>query len=243
MLLATADRSAGLFVWEAAHAREYLNLQGHKAAITGISWRDDSNVLASVSEDGNLRCRNAGWKGNQKPGGPRWRGVCVSFAHDGRLVGAGRDLVPKLWDAGGNPVKQFAGFPEEVLHAVFTHDGKRIVAADWSGQVRVYNVADGKEVGRLAPNPPTLAMLVEQTAAKAAAAKIVADQAAAALRTASKVFQDKSVQAKAAADAAAFAMQSTQQADVKQSAATKAAADLAVPIKRATDEFNAAQLR
>ncbi len=42
-------------MWEAATVREYLNLQGHKAAITRVSFRDDSNVLASASEDGNVK--------------------------------------------------------------------------------------------------------------------------------------------------------------------------------------------
>src|SRR5262249_30857403 len=39
VLLATGDRSSGLFVWEAFTAREYFTLKGHTSAITEISWR------------------------------------------------------------------------------------------------------------------------------------------------------------------------------------------------------------
>jgi len=55
ILLATADRSAGLFVWEADAGREYQNLTGHTGSITDVSWRSDSNLLASCSEDGSIR--------------------------------------------------------------------------------------------------------------------------------------------------------------------------------------------
>ena len=37
-----ADRSGGLFVWEADTAREYLNLRGHNGAVSDVSWRLDS---------------------------------------------------------------------------------------------------------------------------------------------------------------------------------------------------------
>ena len=30
----------------------FYDLRGHKDAITAIAWRDDSNVMASASEDG-----------------------------------------------------------------------------------------------------------------------------------------------------------------------------------------------
>ncbi len=55
VLLATADRSGGLFVWEADTVREYQNLQGHKGPVTDVAWRLDSNLLATASEDGTIK--------------------------------------------------------------------------------------------------------------------------------------------------------------------------------------------
>ena len=55
VLLATADRNGGMFVWEAETAREYQNLAGHKGGVTDVSWRIDSNVLATASEDGTIK--------------------------------------------------------------------------------------------------------------------------------------------------------------------------------------------
>jgi WD40 repeat protein len=44
VLLATADRSGGLLVWEAQTGREYLTLNGHTGAVNSVSWRIDGNV-------------------------------------------------------------------------------------------------------------------------------------------------------------------------------------------------------
>ena len=81
----------------------------------------------------------------------------VEFAKDGRLVTTGRDRVAKIWDQNGAMQKQFEPFDDLALRAVFTHDGARVVAGDWRGEVRVWTIADGKRLGSLTSNPPTIA--------------------------------------------------------------------------------------
>ena len=49
VLLATADRSGGLFVWEAATAREYLSLRGHNGAVFELAFHPRGHILASAS--------------------------------------------------------------------------------------------------------------------------------------------------------------------------------------------------
>ena len=153
VLLATGDRSNGLFVWEADTAREYLDLRDHTAAITDLAWRADSNLLASASLDGRI-CL---WEMNEGKRVKRWDahagGVhAVAFARDGRIASAGRDHKVKIWDANGKQLHDLAGFQEPALKVAFSHDGKRLVAGDWSGTVRVWNTEDGKEVAQLATN-------------------------------------------------------------------------------------------
>ena len=65
----------------------------------------------------------------------------IAYTHDGRLVTAGQDRTAKLWDPGLKPLKTFPAFAEPALCVTFTHDGQRVVAGDWSGQVKMWEAA------------------------------------------------------------------------------------------------------
>src|SRR5262249_13937503 len=150
VLLASGDRNGGVFVWEAFTAREYHTLKGHTAAITEISWRSDSNVVGSASEVGTLRLFEQengnhvrGW--GSTPGGV----LSMRYSKDGRIVSAGRDRLTKLWDGNGGAQRNFEAFPDLATKALFTHEDKQVIGADWTGQIAVWNVADGKKLGSL----------------------------------------------------------------------------------------------
>jgi hypothetical protein len=198
VLLATGDRNGGLFVWEAHTAREFFSLRGHTAAITDLSWRPDSNVLASASEDTTIRL----WEmenGNPiKAWGAHGGGVAaVKFARDGRLVSCGRDRLARIWDQNGGQQRAFEAFPDLALRVAFSHDAARVIGGDWSGQIRVWAAADGKQVGTLSPNPIPLA---EQLAA---ATKELAERQAKYDQLAAAYAQSQAASQKAAADLAA----------------------------------------
>ena len=162
VLLVTGDRNGGVHVWESATAQPYSELRAHQQAVTDIAWRDDSNLIATSSEDGQImlwepenssRVRN--WAAH--PGGVQ----SVRFGHDGRLVSAGRDRLVKLWDANGGQQKAFEALADLAMTAVISDGMTRVVAGDFSGEVRVWNVADGKTVGLLSANPPRLTTRLE----------------------------------------------------------------------------------
>ncbi len=220
VLLTTGDRAGGLFVWEAFTAREYFTLRGHTAAITEISWRSDGNVCASASEDTTVRL----WEMENGAAIKTWNahggGVeSVRYARDGRIATAGRDKLVKLWDGGGNPVRSFDPLPDVALRTAFTWDDGRVIAGDWTGQATTWTAADGKAVGAMTPNPPTLAERLDaaqkdvaakqaardQTASAASASATASQQAAAALAAAQKAAADATANAKTTADAAAAA--------------------------------------
>lgn len=216
VLLATGDRNGGLFVWEAHTAREYFSLRGHTGFITEVSWRDDSNVLASASEDTTIKLWEMENGGMIRNWGAHGAGaLSVRFSHDNRLVSTGRDRVTKLWDGNGAQQRVFEAFPDLGLRTTITHDNSRVVAADWTGLVKVWLAADGKPAGTLTANPPTTAEQLEvavkeliATAAKrdqlqpvAKASKDALDKANAELAAAQKTMADGAALIKAATDA------------------------------------------
>ena len=152
--LATADRNGGIQVWEGPTGKEYNTLPGHKASVTGLAFM--TGVLASSSEDGRISLWDVkeakeirGWAAHA--GGVAW----VDFTPDGRLVSCGRDKLAKVWDQNGKElVKTDPPFADIALRAALSNE--RIVAGDWTGVIRV-SAIDGKRIGDLSANPPTLA--------------------------------------------------------------------------------------
>jgi hypothetical protein len=261
VLLATGDRNGGLFVWEAFTAREYFTLRGHTAAITEISWRPDSNVVASGSEDTTIRLYEME-NGNQIRGwGAHAGGVqSVRFGGDGRIVSAGRDRVARLWDGNGGAQRAFEAFPDVALRSTFSHDSARIIAADWTGQIVVWNATDGKRIGTLTANPPSVAeqlALAQKTlaerqkasdtlaatakASQAALAKVTADLAATQKvatdsPVALKAAEQKLTRAKSAVSTAQTAVRMAQSEVKAKETLSKALAEAAAKVKAEADK-------
>lgn len=232
--LASGDRAGGLWVWEAKTARELYNCAGHKEGVTDAAFRGDSNILASASQDGTIKLWNMADGTlaktiNAHPGGV----LGVTFTHDGRLVSCGRDGQVKVWTADGSPLKSLEKFGDIALRATFDNDGQRVVAGDFTGAIRVWNVADGKRVGELTANPPTVAQQLAGFDQRLKDLQAAAEKSAADLKAARAAIDQATkqrVDASAAHDAQSKAVQAV---EARLAAAMKEAADAPKTAKEA----------
>lgn len=180
--LASADRSGGIQIWEGATGKEFNTLAGHKAMVTGLAFMP--GVLASTSEEGKIALWDAkegklirDWAAHA--GGSAW----VDFTTDGRVVSCGRDKLAKVWDQNGKQIGKTAPMADIALRAVLSSD--RLIAGDWTGRIQVTTL-EGKPLGELTANPPSLADRVAATTkslADAQAAQPVLQQQFAAAET------------------------------------------------------------
>jgi hypothetical protein len=176
VLLVTGDRNNGLIAWEANTGREFFDLRGHQASITDVSWRLDSNVVASSSEDGTVKLWEMENGGNIKSFAAHGGGTAsVRFAKDGRLLTTGRDRMVRLWDQNGGKQREFEPFGDLALEAIFTHDEAQVIAADWTGEIRVWDIKDGRRLANLAVNPAPLAVRLDQALRALAGAQAEVD--------------------------------------------------------------------
>ena len=157
ILLATGDRNGGLFVWESNTGNPFYTLKAHSKSITAISWRSDSNVVASSSEDGSIRL----WEMNEGKQVKNWTGhgggtLDMTFTGDGRIASCGRDKLAKVWDGNGTQKIATKAFSDIPVTTCLSHDGKKIIVGDWDGEIKVFDTADGKVLGTILGNPPSI---------------------------------------------------------------------------------------
>ena len=108
---ATAAAASSSGIARAAATPE--RLAEHKDSITSLSWRGDSKLLASGSEDGQIIVWNVAdgfplstiSKAHTPKAAPNTYGVIpggvlgVQFTSDGRIVSVGRDSTIRIWSA------------------------------------------------------------------------------------------------------------------------------------------------
>ncbi len=226
--LGTADRNGGIEIWETgAEPKPYNSLTGHKSAVTALAFMP--GLLASGGEDGTVKLWNVkegtetkSWTAHA--GGVLW----VEFTPEGKLVTCGRDKIAKVWDATGKALAATEAFADIALRAAMSND--RVIAADWTGAVRVYAIAGDKvnKVGELSANPPGIA---EQLAA--------AEKTFTETSTALPALQAAVTTTEAAVKAERDAAEAKRQADLAALEARKTAATQQLATAKAAPEISA----
>ncbi|MFG0335239.1 MAG: c-type cytochrome domain-containing protein [Maioricimonas sp. JB049] len=242
VLLATGGRSNGLFVWEAFTGRPFHDLKGHRGQITDVSWRPDSNVLASSSGDGTIKLWEMNNGGQIKSWNAHGGGAeAVEYVRDGRIVSTGRDRVTRIWKGDGSKIRDFGVFKDLGLEVAFDAESERLLGGDWTGEVCVWNAADGAELGRLTTNPPTLAARMASAEQELAKVEAEARNQVAALEAMKKARQAKEAAAQQAAKQAEMAAAKAAEVNAQKAQADKLAAERNAALAKAAEALKQAE--
>jgi len=153
-VLVTADRSGGMFLWQAANGRQVEQLRGHEGAIHALAYTADSLHLASAGADGTVQIWDTWEYRRVRSFNAHGAAVhAVDFSEDGRLTTTGADRATKVFNLEGQEQHQFEGLEDWGYAAAFSHDGLKIIAGGWNGEVLVWDTASQEALATLKTNP------------------------------------------------------------------------------------------
>jgi WD40 repeat protein len=149
LAVATDDKTTHpIRIFDVALGREVFNVPDHAAAVHALGFLGDNRTVVSASADKTVRFSDVPlltlFEGHVA-------GVSdVLFnANGAQALSAGADKTVKLWDMAKNAViKTFGPLPEPVKALTWSKDNTLVCAA--SGKIiKVWNVADGKELAAI----------------------------------------------------------------------------------------------
>jgi WD40 repeat protein len=166
-------------VFDAKTGKPGPSLIGHNLNIEGLAISKDGKDLASASDDGTVMIWSiATGKDTQTIKGHADTVTGVAFSPDGKqLVTTSLDKTLRVWDIAG--AKEIASFKIEreveikdakgkvtkqkelgrdFTRAVFTSDGKKLIAANRDGVIKIYDIEGKKELQELKAHEGILAL-------------------------------------------------------------------------------------
>ena len=163
LLVAAGDRFGGLFLWETRSGQEFLTLRGHPKAITSIAWGVKGDQLLTAGEDGMIQaCDLHGGKVTSRWAAHSGGVLSVDVHPSGRIVSGGRDGRVKVWEFDGKLAIDLGPAADQTTRVAWATDGRSVVSGDFSGDVRVWGLADSSSIRLPVPvasRPAALALV------------------------------------------------------------------------------------
>lgn len=143
-LLAAADRSGVVQVYETDGGRIGQTLGGHQGAVNAVAFRGN-RLLASAGADGTVRLWDATTGKEQwRQAAHRGEALAVAFGPDDRIASCGSDGRMRVFAADGKPLAQSPDAGDWLYGVAFGATADVVFAGDWQGRVHRFDLRTKK---------------------------------------------------------------------------------------------------
>lgn len=147
--LASASRDKTCKVFDVEKKESLVTFPGHAQPVYTIAFTPDGKSVASGGEDNSIRMWNPDADGKQirQVGGFGGTVFRLRFSPDGQfLAAASGDKAVHIFKANGSSVRTLQGHQDWIYSLAISRDSKTVASGSWDGDVRLWNLADGKPI-------------------------------------------------------------------------------------------------
>lgn len=153
--IVSASRDKTAKVFDARTGDSLVTFNGHAEPVFGVAIAPDGVTAITSGRDKSLRRWNiADAKEVQRIAGFGDDVLRVAVTKDGRVFSCSADRTAREHAlAGGRLIRTFAGHGDWVYSLAYSAAGDRLATGSFDGEIRLWNVPDGKELARFLAAP------------------------------------------------------------------------------------------
>jgi WD domain, G-beta repeat/Planctomycete cytochrome C len=145
--LASASRDKTAKVFDLEKKESLVTFPAHGQPVYTVSFTPDGKGVASGGEDNRIRIWNPDNDGKsiREIGGFGGTVFKLRYSPDGKtLLACSADKLVSVFDAKGSQIRRLQGHRDWIYSVAISRDGKTAASGSWDGEVRLWNLADGK---------------------------------------------------------------------------------------------------